>query len=534
MPYNQSVILAVLTAATMFSARQLIHIFQLEGYHYKGYIKWCKKDAVEKYLFDLLLPCAAAQILMLLLPLTRELLGFTVYNVVYNWYVLPALVFVVLSVLYILKYKKTTYKKPLVYTARIKRLYVALFVVSLVLNALFVTLNIPFISYVLLPLYVLLAALLINPVEIAIRNKFVAISHKKLMNMPLVRIGITGSYGKTSTKFILGTLLAQKYRTLVTPASFNTPNGISRCINENLEEGTEVFVSEMGAAHNGDIAKLCRIVEPMHGILTSVGEQHLETFGSLENIKTTKYALIDALPEGGYALFNANNENCMELYTRECKAEKLLYGLDRDDTLLSATDLSVSVAGSSFTLTFRDRGISLPCTTALLGRHNILNILGAATLAYKLGVTPEQLRDGIQALEPTEHRLQLIRGANGVNVIDDAFNSNPAGALEAVRTLSAFTSGKRIMITPGMVELGPLESVKNAEFGKQAAQYCDIVILVGINRTQPILEGLLEGGMTRECIYSVNSLDEATQVLGTFVTPGDTVLFENDLPDNYN
>ena len=178
-------------------------------------------------------------------------------------------------------------------------------------------------------------------------------------------------------------------------------------------------------------------------------------------------------------------------------------------------------------------GEKVSCRTRMLGRHNIQNIVLAASLARQLGLTMEQIARGIGKIEPVEHRLQLIPGAGGVTVIDDAFNSNPVGAKAALDVLAGFP-GRHVVVTPGMVEQGAQEDEINRQFGSQMAYVCDVVILIGKKHTAPIREGLLNAGMAEENIYSVNTLEEATAILGQIGRVGDTVLFENDLPDNYS
>ena len=526
--------IAVNVILLLLVSRRLIHIFQLEGYHYKGYIKWCITDSTEKYLFTYLLAGALGQVFLLVLDLLKQSLPAIIYTILHTYRVLPLVLYAAVLICDIRNYNKAEFKKPLAYTKRIKRLYVSLFVVlASVSFVLLELLNFMFVSVVLLPVWVLLAALLVNPVEKLVQNTFFKKAQKKLAESKAIRIGITGSYGKTSTKFILGTILKEKYNVLLTPASYNTPMGVSKCINESLNDGHEVFIAEMGAAHKGDISVLCKLVHPQYGILTSVGRQHLETFGSFDNIVKTKFDLIRALPHDGASFFNGENETCAMLSKRDTVCEnKYTYGVSDGDFYMRADNITCDSNGSTFTLICRD-GASIECTTALLGKHNILNIVGCAALARTLGLTMEQIAAGISKVEPVEHRLQLIKGAGGVNVIDDAFNSNPEGAKAALEVLGQF-SGTRIVITPGMVQLGDSEEEENTKLGRVIAHNVDVAILVGKRRTEPIKKGILAEGFDESRIYSAVDLNDATSYMSKIIKPGDTVLFENDLPDNYN
>ena len=257
-------------------------------------------------------------------------------------------------------------------------------------------------------------------VEKRINFTFFDRARKKLESRPeLIKIGITGSYGKTSTKFVLRDILSQKYRVLATPASFNTPMGLSRVINEQLKDEHQLFIAEMGARHVGDIRELCELVHPKYGVLTSVGPQHLDTFGSIENIASTKFELIESLPQDGVAFFASDGSYVDRLYTK-CEREKYRVGYvaDRNPYIL-IKDVEAGPQGSRFTLECAD-GTHVRCRTQLLGRHNIGNIALSAAVARRLGMTLDEIARGIRRLEPVEHRLQLISGP--MTVIDDAFN----------------------------------------------------------------------------------------------------------------
>ena len=348
-------------------------------------------------------------------------------------------------------------------------------------------------------------------------------------NKKLIRIGITGSYGKTSVKFILNTILSQKYNVLCTPSSFNTPMGVTRIVRERLEPAHQVFIGEMGARHVGEIKELCNLVHPHIGILTAVGPQHLDTFKTLERIKNTKYELIQALPRDGFAVFSNDEAIVKELYLKT-DMPKAIVGCENDDAW--ADEIELSPAGSTFTLHLKDAA-PLRCHTVMLGEHNIRNIVTCCAVAQNLGLTPQQIARGISQLKPVEHRLQLLKSAGGITVIDDAFNTNPRSSKIALDVLRVFP-GRRIIVTPGMVELGKDEDKYNREFGEYMASACDLVFLVGKKHTQPIYEGLVSKGFKEENIFVSASLDEAIRTLNPMMQSGDVVLYENDLPDHYS
>ena len=518
-------------AGSLLAGRSLMHYFQLESYQFPGYFRTLRRNLTRA-----VLPGAAMTVYLTALFLAHRTLDRYAGN---GLRVALAMLLMALAMLGgwwcrgVFGNRKA--KKPFVVTMRVKRTYLIGLIVYILLCALMAyTLPREYLCCLfplLLPLWTALAGLCAWPVEKLVSEMYFRDAQKKLAARPdLIKIGITGSYGKTSVKFILGTLLSEKYQTLVTPSSFNTPMGVTKIIREKLMPAHQVFVAEMGARHVGDIKELCRLVHPHHGVLTSVGPQHLDTFHTIDRIKSTKYELMDAVPDGGCCFFPDDGAICRELFDRTAKEKRLCSLRPVDDADVWASDVSVSPSGSRFILhTATD---SIECSTRLLGEHNIQNILLAATVCLHLGLSLKQIAHGIARLESVEHRLQLIPSP-GVTVIDDAFNSNPNGAKAALRVIAGF-EGRRIIITPGMVELGGDEATFNRDFGRQMAASVDVAILVGHRHTQPIADGLREAGFPNEDIHVVSSLDEAAALLRQIGRPGDVALFENDLPDNYS
>ena len=524
--------------SSLLASRSLMHYFQLESYQFPGYFRTIKRNLVRACL-----PGGIMTVYLLLLLLIHRSIDRRFHDgSIFCLFV--ALVTVALAVLGglwcrgLMQVKKA--KKPFVVTMRVKRTYITSAIVFTMICGIcgsLLTGEEPRLYFIglfplLLPLWVALGGLCAWPIEKLVSEMYFRDAQKKLAARPdLIKIGITGSYGKTSVKFILGTILQEKFQVLVTPSSFNTPMGVTRIIREKLMPAHQVFVAEMGARHVGDIKELCRLVHPHHGVLTSVGPQHLDTFHTLERIKSTKYELMDAIPDGGCCFFPDDKAICRELFDKTRKTKRLCsVHPGAEDADVWATDIHVSPAGSSFILhTLNDE---IACQTKLLGEHNIQNIILAATVGLHLGMNLRQIARGISRITPVEHRLQLIP-STGVTIIDDAFNSNPKGAQAALKVLREF-EGRRIIITPGMVELGDGEDDFNHEFGLMMADCVDVAILVGKKHTSPIAKGLKEAGFPKENLYVVSSLDEATAILRRIGHPGDVALFENDLPDNYS
>jgi UDP-N-acetylmuramoyl-tripeptide--D-alanyl-D-alanine ligase len=282
------------------------------------------------------------------------------------------------------------------------------------------------------------------------------------------------------------------------------------------------------------VKEICDLVHPKIGIITSIGPEHFERFLTMENIEETNYELIAALPPDGLAVFNCESENCRNLADRTKHTRVLRYSMTPAPGIdLWSEEVAMGSQGLRFAIAFAG-GERFAVETALAGRLNVLNILGASAIARELGVTSEQITNAVAKLKPAPHRLEIKPGGGGTTIIDDSYNSNPIGAAEALHVLEQFITGRRILVTPGMIELGKLQNEANEEFGYQASQVCDFVILVGPEQTRPMAEGLRRGGFPEEKLRVVRDLSEATAIFSKMLRPGDVLLFENDLPDLYS
>lgn len=508
------ILLVLLYIYTHTKVRHGVHMLQLEYYKNDRYTNWISKN--QKIVFSL-------RDILMFIGTTITILNLRVGLILS--------IFILLLLLLARNIFKE--KKPLVITGRVKRIFVTETVIF-ILVAILANINILYliIANILVVLayhLVILVNVLNTPIEKAIQEKFVIKAKKKLKQMKKLKvIGVTGSYGKTSTKYIVSTILNQKYNILKTPASFNTKMGIVRTINENLKPTDQIFVCEMGADEVGEIKELCKLVRPSIGMITSIGPQHLETFGSLENIKKTKFELVDALPEEGIAILNYNDENIKSVNTDK---NKVTYGTDKNCGYY-AKDINITEFGSNFIIHTKD-GSEIEVTTKLLGEHNIINIVGAVAIAKELGLSDKEIQLGIKMLKPIEHRLELKQHANGTIIIDDAYNSNTKGAKMAVEVLGRFKNKKRILVTPGIVELGDKTYEYNKIFGTQAANNCDYVILVGQKQAKPIFDGLIEKGFEKDKIFIADNFEEAMKKMNELMDSNTVILLENDLSDNY-
>ena len=498
--------------------REGLHILQLENYYNDRYLVWMRRY-IQKVL-------NIKVIGLLLIPFLLLILNFNYIAVIAN---------IIIYLILIATSKKPKEKKAFVVTARIRRMYLTYLVifVGITLIAIFVNAKIGLIIANICAMFaygfVYLVNLINRPIEKSIRKGFCVKASKKLKEIPNLKvIGITGSYGKTSTKYAVNTILSQKFNTLMTPESYNTTMGVVRTINEKLTSTHQLFICEMGAKYVGDIKEICDIVNPEFGIVTAIGPQHLDTFGSLENVKKTKLELVDSLPKQGLAFVNWEDENIRKAELPEYIVK---FGLTKKADYY-AEKIEITEYGSSFDVILPNKE-KIHIKTKLLGELNILNIVCAVAIADKLGMTAEEIKIGAKYLRPVSHRLQLKQNPNGSIIIDDAYNSNIKGAKMALEVLKSFENKQRVLITPGIVELGEEADKINRDLGKKAAECADYVILVGEKQTLPILNGLQDRHYPKQNTFVAKNLEEALQQMNRITSNRTVILLENDLPDNY-
>ncbi len=526
----------------IFYGLREFHMLQLNGYKTPEHSWWMKKNK-RRYLYPGLLFVLQFGLLFL-----KGKAAFTV----------GVIVLALLNAVFISVYKPgKKFKKPFKYTARVKRMLttfgilIAIFYIIAVIcgktNAQVDTVNGGYeevrrftsaVPYIIVSSALYLTAVLVplsniinKPIENSINKWYINDAKRILGECPsLHKVGITGSYGKTSMKFYLDELLNSKYNTLKTPESFNTPMGVTITIRNYLKPTHEYFICEMGARRVHEIKELCDIAEPHDGIITSVGPQHLETFGSIENVLNTKFELADCVKaKGGKIYLNGDNELIRKKAPEYEGA--ILYGLQEGNDY-RATDITVSSRGTEFTVNAPD-GETKRFSTKLLGEHNVQNVLGAIAYAHGTGIPLEKLTLPVKRIQAVSHRLQLLDHGNGVTFIDDAYNSNPSGCRAALAVLELFDAC-RILVTPGMVELGAKQEELNFEFGQEAAKSCDYIVLVGKEQTAPIYNGIKDAGYDMNNVYVADGLNDALANVHAYQTDKKkVVLLENDLPDNY-
>lgn len=518
--------------------RFFLHIFQLETYKFDRYGRWLT-DHIGS---TVVRPSHGAGATALALAA----LGASYVDP--SWIALAVLPVWTFTFISSRRYRSDEEKKPLEFTARMTRLAVPVGVLTLLPVAcgglygwslgdptgILWYLGGFLVADLGAPLWVALGAGLMQPVETAIQRGFKRQARGRLQSRPdLTVVGITGSYGKTSTKFILAELLRQKYNVYATPSSYNTPMGLCLAVNEHLKPEHQVLVLEYGIRYPGDMDELCDIAEPDLSVVTTVGVAHLETMGTVENVAREKGKLVERTQSDGSVILNADDERVAAMAERASGSVWCVSTEDHPDADVTAHDIRYDTTGTSFVVR-DDTGTEATFETSLLGVHNVINVLLAVAVGRSRGLRLRQMAHAATRLEPVEHRLQL-RERGGITIIDDAFNSNPIGARNAVEILSEMGEGRRVIVTPGMVELGNRQWDENKALGTYIARHdLDLVVLVGEEQTEPIQEGLSDAQFPEEHVKVFSSLSDAQNFLGRQLEPGDVVLYENDLPDQYS
>ena len=520
MNYLLVISMLLISVSSVFSITRQFQMLQQNSYFPSRYTGWLKDNFPTLEIFAFFISSA-------LFTMEHYLLQMLFIAFVLGYTVITAII------------KQKTSINILVFTARVKRLYLASILILLLLIAVYLVFPqnivgkicsvIVFLFAFISPLMVYLCWAVTMPVEKAFGKWYINDAKKILKNHKNLKIiGITGSYGKTTTKFILTRILSEKYNVVCTPQSFNTPMGVVRTVREMLKPQTEIFVCEMGAKNIGDIKEICDIVYPDYGMITSVGPQHLETFKTVDNVFNTKFELADSVIRmGGKTFVNGDSK---EIKDRINPNDFIIYGT-ADNCNYKAENITYGKFGSEFEVTLGGEKVKL--NSRLLGLHSIINITGAAAIAHTLGVSNEEIKFAVASLKPYEHRLEMKPSVNGSIMIDDAYNANPEGSIEAVRVLGSFDGMKKVIITPGLIELGTKEYECNYRLGLEAAEICDIIIFVGKNRSKPLADGVNSTEFNKENLFVANSFMEAMQIYTRFADSNTVLLIENDLPHNY-
>ena len=523
---------AVIACLLCFSTLKTLGGMQQSGYKNGGFWRWITRK--DNLLFNRL--CVLALCLTLVSAVTPLCFSFLGKK---SALLIATLPFLATLLLFYFADSRYALKVPVKFTGRVKRLlatywfFTATLAYALIASfAFFANLHgglvYGLLQYTLvgvlpatLPFLLMLANAITGVFEELRNKKFVQRAGQVLDEQNVIRIGVVGSYGKTTVKNILETLLSEQYDVVATPESYNTPMGIAKTVLSPSFQGKQIFIAEMGARKKGDIAELCAMVKPDYAVFTGICEQHVQGFGSLENVWAEKSEILKCgakMVVCGKELLPYLEDSFVKELNRSIYVEK---GEGETHYGAIATAFEINVYGQK-----------LAVKTSLLGKAGVENIRLAVRLCLELGLTAEDILRGLEKLKPIPHRLQLIEN-NGVYILDDGYNCNPKSAQEGIEALQRF-GGRKCIVTPGIVECGVLEEKINGELGANIAKAdFDKVIFVGETLVNVVKRGYDEAGGNAEKCLKVKSLDEAKKHLATWLNTGDAVLFLNDLPDVY-
>ncbi len=543
--------LAVLAAAWLLGGSLRIYqqarFYQIEEYSSGRYLRWAMRARTR------LLPAR---------PLAAWLLGLAIGGLLSEapGSLLPQIVAIIAAAIAVIPQRKAEVKQKFAATSRMKRLLAgawlagaSAFALTLSATNIYLPLNasliraaatsaLGYVFFSLAPLWLIAGNTIMQPVESALRRRYLRQAADILAAIDPKIIGITGSYGKTTTKNFLRDILSARFRAYATPKSYNTLMGISLAINRDLADDyrTEYFISEMGAYIEGEIERICQLTPPEIAIVTEVGPQHLERFGSLESVKRAKYEIIRNTPANGIAVFNWDNDYVREMAEAGHPATILTVSLELTAEAARAagiswlaTQIRESLDGLAFTAQHLPSGERANIETAVVGEHNVTNLLLCIAVAYHEGIPLREIAMRIRRLQPAESRLVLKTTAAGITIINDAYSANPKGVVSALKVLGMHQTGARLLITPGMIELGAMHEEENRKLGLLAAQHATDIILVGKTQTAPIVEAIKSTSFDLSRLHVVDTLKESVDWYQRNLGAGDAVLFLNDLPDTY-
>jgi len=378
---------------------------------------------------------------------------------------------------------------------------------------------------------------ILSPVHLYLKNRIVArakIKIKSLSNLKI--IGIAGSYGKTSMKEALRSALSESFRVASTPESVNTPIGIAKFIETEINSQTQILIIEMGEHYRGDVAEICKVARPDIGIITGINESHLERLHDLKNSIETVFELAQGIKESGILVLNADDHNVRENYKSFTGDRKPFFYSSDNNPLCHFQTLDYHISTeelmSYFGIGEEGKNLGL-IKSRILGEYIKGMAIAIMIISRKLNQPITKMIIGLEKLRPIPHRLEPIVNPNGLIVIDDSYNGNPEGVHEAIKLLSKFKDHRKVYLTPGLVEMGKKAEEVHIRIGEDLANSVDLVLLIRNSVTPYIEKGLMKNGFASSNIIWYDTAQEAHKSLDRILQKGDVIMFQNDWGDQY-
>ncbi|MCK6418034.1 MAG: UDP-N-acetylmuramoyl-tripeptide--D-alanyl-D-alanine ligase [Alphaproteobacteria bacterium] len=505
----------VFIAYLAFAARRLLtylHAYQQEEYDSERFLRWVLVNRVfDTRLSAMLVACGIVALFL-------------------SSFMTQALTFFAFLTITVLEKDPTREaKKKLVLTDRVKRILGAALAVAALIGMILTIIGWPLLWIIpvqAMPLFLVLGNMALQPYEDSVQKKLWAQAHEKLARLKPKVIAITGSFGKTSVKHMLGHVLKMHAPTLITPGSVNTPMGVTRIIRENLDETHQYFVVEMGAYGPGSI---------------NIGHAHYERFKTLETVADAKYELAHAtIEKNGIVVAHERTLRFpIPRAFKDAHEERFVIAGEvrpNDITYLKENDVHITRAvqmsdGIQMSLRWKDKEYNF--SVPLYGLHHAHNVALTFAAALSLGLPSDSVITALQSVPQIAHRLEVKKRTGGITIIDDAYNSNPVGfrcALDLLATLNP--AARKILVTPGMVELGAAHEEAHSTIGQHAGKVCDIALVVGPQRIPSFVAGFEATGKGAQLVPMEN-FSQASAWIEANAREGDVILLENDLPDIY-
>jgi len=386
------------------------------------------------------------------------------------------------------------------------------------------------------PLIVTAVVLAFQPIFVFARNNILRRAEEKMKTFKnLTVIGITGSYGKTSTKEFLATILSSKFNVASTKEHQNSEMGIANCILNDLSESHQIFIVEMGAYKKGGIKLLCDIVKPKIGLVAGVNEQHLALFGSLENLLSAEGGeeLAEALPKNGMLVVNGDNKYCLDLLRKSSnlpanQEKKYVISNKSIEADIWTEDISIEKNSVSFLAVNRNKEMG-HFKVNVLGKQNVQNLLGAILVARELGMSVEEIAEACKKIKQDLAGMVLRRGRNGLDIIDSSYSANPDGVFADLEYLKIFPQ-KKAIIMPCLIELGPNSAEIHQKIGKKIAEICNLAVITTKDKFEDLKKGAMDEGMSHSNILFCENPDEISTIVSLFCKSGDAILLEGRVP----
>ncbi len=466
---------------------------------------------------------------------------------IFTMFLYPSSKFIMLIIIFFFTYynmrfftiseTRYTTKLKLKVTARVKRQITTLSIILILFSMLLISIKVPIlhifiINTYLVPLFLMIVIEINKPIEELIKNNFKKKAQTKLQSMhDLQVIGITGSYGKTSIKNIVGDIIGEFEPELRTPASFNTPNGLSITINNKLKAFHKVFLAEMGAYERGEIKELTEMTNPSIAIVSSVGPQHLDTFKSIENVQKTKMELVEHMSANGIAILNYDNEYIREYEIKRNDLTVYTYGFESIAYDMYCKSVEYKFAKMECVIVDNINNKQYVVETRLLGKHNVYNIMAGMLVAIIKNYNIDRVIKVLKTMKPTQHRLEFKKIDENTFIIDDAFNANVEGLKEAVNILSKYEGYQKIVITPGVIDLGSESYKLNNEIAQTFSGKIDNLFIVGKYNEQAYFDAI-----NNDETIAYNKVDNFLEAYeqAMSIQNKKIILICNDLPDKFN